>query len=355
MLHYRIEAILGAGGMGKVYRATDTKLNRGVAIKILPDAFAHNADCVRRLRREAQMLAALNHPNIAAIHELAESDGKLFLVLELVPGETLAERIGRGPLPLAQALPVIRQIAAALEAAHEKGIIHRDVKPANVKITPAGSVKLLDFGLAKAETACGAVHHQADQSDAPTATAFTQTGIVVGTLPYMSPEQARGAPLDKRTDIWSFGCVFYEVLTGRRLMAASTSSDLIAAILRDQVNLDCLPPATPPRVRLLLERCLRQDPHHRLRDIGDARIELDETAPLALAPLPPPPPRARPAPVPRPSRHLGPRRRSARASALRRLVAARIPNPKRTPFPRSFSAHHRHGRHGGFPRALARR
>jgi Tol biopolymer transport system component len=219
------------------------------------------------------MLAALNHPNIAAIHELAQAGGKYFLVLELVPGETLADRLRRGALPVVEAIAVMRQIAAALEAAHEKGIIHRDVKPANVKVTPDGRVKLLDFGLAISGLACAAA---ADLTEAPTATALTGIGTVAGTLPYMSPEQARGTPLDKRSDIWAFGCVFYEALTGRRLMDAATTSDLIAAILRDQVKLDALPAGTPPRVRRVVERCLRQDPHCRLRDIGDARIELDE-------------------------------------------------------------------------------
>jgi Tol biopolymer transport system component len=276
--HYRVESVLGSGGMGKVYLATDLTLRRDVAIKILPEEVAHDAECVRRLQREAQMLAALNHPNIAAIHELAQAGGKFFLVLELVPGETLADRLRRGALPVVEAIAVMRQIAVALEAAHEKGIIHRDVKPANVKITPDGRVKLLDFGLAISELTCTAA---ADSSEAPTATALTGIGTVAGTLPYMSPEQARGTPLDKRSDIWAFGCVFYEALTGRRLMDAGTTSDLIAAILRDQVKLDALPAETPPRVRRIVERCLRQDPHCRLRDIGDARIELDEPEPPA--------------------------------------------------------------------------
>ena len=280
--HYRVESVLGSGGMGKVYLATDLTLRRDVAVKILPEEVAHDAECVRRLQREAQMLAALNHPNIAAIHELAQAGGKFFLVLELVPGETLADRLRHGALPVVEAIAVMRQIAVALEAAHEKGIIHRDVKPANVKITPDGRVKLLDFGVAISGLACAAA---ADLSEASTATALTGIGTVAGTLPYMSPEQARGAPLDKRSDIWAFGCVFYEVLTGRRLMDASTASDLIAAILRDQVKLDRLPAETPPRVRRIVERCLRQDPHCRLRDIGDARIELDEPEPpAAVAP-----------------------------------------------------------------------
>ncbi|HVE66448.1 MAG TPA: serine/threonine-protein kinase, partial [Thermoanaerobaculia bacterium] len=227
--HYRIEGQLGAGGMGVVYLARDAVLRREVALKVLPDAFASDPERLARFEREAQLLASLTHPNIAAIHGMEQADAVRYLVLELVPGETLAERLTGGPLPVDEALEVCRQIAEALEAAHEKGIIHRDLKPANVKITPAGKVKVLDFGLAKA---FGPGPSDADLSQSPTiTTGGTQQGVILGTAAYMSPEQARGKALDKRTDIWSFGCVLYEALTGRPAFVGETISDTMAGIL----------------------------------------------------------------------------------------------------------------------------
>src|SRR5512143_425395 len=212
--HYRITERLGAGGMGEVYRAEDTSLNRHVAIKVLPDEFSHDPERLARFEREAKVLASLNHPNIAAIHGLEQADGQRFLVLELVEGQTLAHRLLKGPLPVAEALDVCRQVAEGLEAAHEKGVIHRDLKPANIQLTPDGKVKILDFGLARA------FHDQPsdmDQTHSPTITeAMTRPGVVLGTAAYMSPEQARGKAVDKRTDIWGFGCVLYECLTGKR-------------------------------------------------------------------------------------------------------------------------------------------
>jgi len=269
---YEIVAPLGAGAMGEVYRAHDTTLNRDVALKVLPELFAVDADRLARFTREAQVLASLNHPNIAAIYGLEESNGTQALVLELVDGPTLADRIARGPLALDEALTIARQIADALEAAHEKGIIHRDLKPANIKITGNGVVKVLDFGLAK-------VWDGASQPDLAASPRLTATDIgerILGTPAYMSPEQARGKPVDKRTDIWSFGCVLYEMLTGRQAFAGETISDTIAAILEREPEWTALPDTTPVTVRRLLQRCFEKDPRHRVRDIGDARIELDD-------------------------------------------------------------------------------
>ena len=273
--HYRIEEKIGAGGMGEVYRATDSKLGREVAIKVLPDAFAKDPERLARFDQEARLLASLNHPHIAAIYGLEESDGVRFLVLELVPGETLAERIAQGPLPLDEAFTLCRQIAEALEAAHERGIIHRDLKPANVKVTPDGKVKVLDFGLAKAFQADtgGAV----DLSQSPTASyRATSDGVILGTAAYMSPEQARGKPVDKRTDTWSFGCVLYEALTGKQAFAGETASDMISAILKEEPDWNALPKNTPVSVRRVLRRCLHKESSKRLRDMGDGGIELDE-------------------------------------------------------------------------------
>ena len=270
---YEIVSPLGAGGMGEVYRARDTRLGREVAIKILPEAFAQDAERLARFQREAQVLASLNHPNIAHIHGLEESGGGRALVLELVEGETLAERIASGPLPVEEALEVARQIADALEAAHEKGVIHRDLKPANVKRTPEGKVKVLDFGLAKALTREGAP----DVTSSPTMTAAaTQAGVVIGTAAYMSPEQARGKAADKRSDIWAFGVVVYEMLTGSKTFGGETVSDTLAAVLRSDPDWSALPENTPPGVRRLLRRCLERDPRRRLHDIADARLELEE-------------------------------------------------------------------------------
>ncbi len=260
--------------MGEVYRATDTKLNRDVALKVLPEEFARDADRMARFKREAQVLASLNHPNIAAIYGLEESEGTRCLVLELVEGPTLAERIKQGAIPLDEALNIAKQIAEALEAAHEKGIIHRDLKPANVKVTPEGMVKVLDFGLAKAlEDDPSSI----DISKSPTlSVAATQAGVILGTAAYMSPEQARGQPVDKRADIWSFGVVLYEMLTGKQAFKGDTISDTLAAVLRAEVDWDVLPAGTPASIRRLLRRCLTRDRKQRLQAIGDARFEIEE-------------------------------------------------------------------------------
>ncbi len=273
--HYKVTAKLGAGGMGEVYRATDTKLGRDVALKVLPEAFAQDAQRMARFQREAQLLASLNHPNIATIHGLEESGTTRALVMELVEGPTLAERITQGDVPLEEALQIARQMAEALEAAHEKGIIHRDLKPANVKIAPDGKVKVLDFGLAKALAPDSGAY---DISHSPTLTAMgaTRDGLILGTAAYMSPEQARGKVLDNRTDIWAFGCVLLECLTGRPVFSRDTVSDTIAAILTREPDLAALPAATPNRIRELLRRCLQKDARRRLHDIADARIEVEE-------------------------------------------------------------------------------
>ena len=262
---YEITAPLGEGGMGVVYRATDSKLKREVAIKVLPEAFAADAERLARFEREAQVLAQLQHPNIASIYGLEESGGVRALVMELVPGEDLAERLKRGPLPIDEALAVARQIAEALEEAHEKGIVHRDLKPGNVKLTPDGKVKVLDFGLAKAmapeSAASGSPSASPTLMNSPTLTAAqgTQLGVILGTAAYMAPEQARGASVGKRADIWAFGVVLCEMLTGRRLFAGETVSDTLAAVLRQDIDWTALPVGTPPGVRLLLERCLDRD------------------------------------------------------------------------------------------------
>jgi Tol biopolymer transport system component len=273
---YEITAPIGAGGMGEVYRATDTKLKRDVAIKVLPEEVARDQERLARFEREAHVLASLNHPHIAAIYGLEESDGVPCLVLELVEGQTLAERLKEGALPVEKALDLARQIASALEAAHEKGVIHRDLKPANIKITPEGTAKVLDFGLAKA-FADEAAEISGDASLSPTLTMATRAGVILGTAAYMSPEQARGKAVDKRTDIWAFGCVLYEILTGRQAFPGETASDAIARILEREPDWQAIPHSTPPRVRDLLERCLEKAPSGRLRDIGDARIELERS------------------------------------------------------------------------------
>ncbi len=270
---YEILSPLGTGGMGEVYRARDTRLDRDVAIKVLPAALSADKERILRFEREAKVLASLNHPHIAAIYGFEESDGKRFLVMELVEGETLAERLERGPIPIRDALELANGIAVALEAAHEKGVVHRDLKPANVKVTPDGSVKVLDFGLAKAMTGDAST---TDIAHSPTITAeHTRPGVVLGTATYMSPEQARGLPLDKRTDVWSFGAVLYECLAGRRPFEGETTSDLVARILEREPDWSVVRLDTPPLVRLLLRRCLTKDRNKRLRDIGDARIELE--------------------------------------------------------------------------------
>jgi len=277
---YTIEAMLGKGGMGEVYRARDTRLGRDVAIKVLPPAFTANQDRLARFEREARLLAALNHPHIGTIHGVEEDAGVLALVLEYVDGDTLADRVRFGPLPVREALGIARQIADAVGAAHDKGIVHRDLKPANVKITPQGIVKVLDFGLAKSEAAAGT----GELALSPTITSTgTDTGVILGTAAYMSPEQARGQSVDKRADVWAFGCVLYELLTGRSAFAESTSSDTIAAILRRDPDWAALPPDLPPGVVTLLHRCLEKDVHKRKRELGDARAELDDAISARLA------------------------------------------------------------------------
>jgi serine/threonine protein kinase len=280
---YKIVSLLGAGGMGEVYQAHDTKLGRDVAIKVLPSAFVHDAERLARFQREARMLAALNHPNIATIYGLEQSDDVHYLVMELVAGQTLAERVSAGSLGVKEALEIGGQIAEALEAAHEKGVIHRDLKPANVKVTLEGRVKVLDFGLAKAFAGDGGL----DISNAPTLTAVgTQEGRILGTPAYMSPEQARGKPVDKRTDIWAFGCVLYELLTGKEAFRGETVSDTITAVLEREPDWQAVPPATSGKIRDLLRRSMQKDSQHRLRDIGDARIEIEEAlVPRAMAEL----------------------------------------------------------------------
>ena len=272
--HYDVTTLIGEGGMGQVWQATDTQLNRQVALKILPDAFASDPDRLARFTREAQILASLNHLNIAAIHGIEEAEGTRALVLELVEGPTLADRIRKGPIPLDEALPIAQQIAEALEAAHEAGVIHRDLKPANIKVREDGTVKVLDFGLAKA-LAGDAL--DADLSQSPTVTAAgTQKGVILGTAAYMSPEQARGKPLDKRTDIWSFGCVLFEMLTGRTAFSGETLSDTIANVLERQPQWETLPTATPTTIQTLLRRSLTKERSERIPDIGIARIEIDD-------------------------------------------------------------------------------
>ncbi len=273
---YEVIGLLGAGGMGEVYRARDTKLRREVALKVLPDAFAADPDRVARFTREAHVLATLNHPHIAAIYGVEESGGVTALVLELVDGPTLAERIGglrakSSGLPVAEALTIAAQIADALDAAHEKGIVHRDLKPANIKLTADDRVKVLDFGLAKAL----ADDSRPDASLSPTMTAMaSRLGVIVGTAAYMSPEQAKGKPVDKRTDVWAFGCVLYEMLTGRRAFDGEDVTDFVVAVMTKEPDWAALPATTPPRVVELLRRCLKKDPRERLRDIGDARSDL---------------------------------------------------------------------------------
>ena len=298
---YEITGKLGEGGMGEVWRALDTKLGREVAIKVLPAEFAEDADRLGRFRREAQILASLGHPNIAAIHGLEEAPGILALAMELVPGEDLAARLDRGPLPVDEALGIARQIAEALEEAHGKGIVHRDLKPANIKLTPDGRVKVLDFGLAKAFTGDSSDPGRAnDASRSPTMTRqATQAGMILGTAAYMSPEQARGKPVDKRADVWSFGVVVFEMLSGARLFAGETVSDTLAAVLRADPAWALLPPGLPAPLGDLLRRCLERDPRRRLHDIADARIVLEDlvegrgpaAAPAAHLPSLSPPPR----------------------------------------------------------------
>src|SRR5438552_462265 len=277
---YEILSAIGAGGMGEVYRARDTTLNRDVAMKVLPESFASDPDRLARFTREAQTLASLNHPNIAHIHGLQESGGVRALVMELVEGDDLSQRIARGAIPLDDALPIAKQIAEALEAAHEHGIIHRDLKPANIKVRPDGTVKVLDFGLAKMMEPASAMSGNAMTS--PTLSIHaTQAGIILGTAAYMSPEQAAGKPVDKRSDLWAFGVVLMEMLTGRPVFPGETVSHILAAVLKSDPDWTALPANTSAPIRRLLRRCLDKDRRRRLDSAADARLEIDE----ALAPI----------------------------------------------------------------------
>jgi eukaryotic-like serine/threonine-protein kinase len=290
---YHILDKLGEGGMGEVYRARDTRLKRDVAIKILPEAFALDGDRLARFEREAQLLASLNHPHIAAIYGVEESSGTRGLVLELVEGETLAERLQRGAMPVGEARTIASQIAQALEAAHDRGIIHRDLKPANIKLTPDGTVKVLDFGLAKAlDPVAGTEVLAHPLANSPTVSVgATRAGVLLGTAAYMSPEQARGLALDARTDIWAFGCVLFEMLTGRMAFAGGTVTDVLSAILSQEPDWNALPSDAGDVVARLLRKCLAKDLKRRLRHIGDARLELDDSS--VVAPTSPSPGRGR--------------------------------------------------------------
>jgi serine/threonine-protein kinase len=280
---FEVLAPIGSGGMGEVYRANDTKLGRPVALKVLSPALADDADYMARFAREAQVLASLNHPNIATIYGLEESGGVRALVMELVEGSTLAERLAAGTIPLEEALEIARQIADALEFAHEKGIVHRDLKPANVKIAPDGVVKVLDFGLAKTTEAAAPI----SPNSATLTMRATQAGLIMGTAGYMSPEQAAAKPVDKRADIWSFGVVLWEMLTGRELFSGETFSHTLAHVLTQPIDYTRIPARTPPAIRDLLRRCLDRDPRKRLRDIGEARIAIQKYQADPLAEQPP--------------------------------------------------------------------
>ncbi len=272
--HYRLVEKIGEGGMGVVWKALDTSLDREVAIKFLPETFAADSERAVRFEREAKLLASLNHPSIATVHGLHESSGTNFISMELVPGDVLADRLARGAVPVNEALETARQIAQALEAAHERGVIHRDLKPANIKVRDDGTVKVLDFGLAKV---FGSEQAGTDPSMSPTVTSSgTLAGTIMGTAAYMSPEQARGRPVDRRADIWAFGCVLYELLTGQQAFGGETMSDVMARVLEREPDWDRLPPATPWRVRNLVTHCLRKDARERLHDIADARIEIND-------------------------------------------------------------------------------
>ncbi len=292
---YEVVDLLGAGGMGEVYRARDTRLKRDVALKILPASFASDPERLARFQREAEVLASLDHPHIAAIYGIEDTDGTMALVLQLVEGETLADRIARGPIPLDEALPIGRQIAEALEAAHEQGVIHRDLKPANVKITPDGAVKVLDFGLAKlveqGSAAAGSTRQDRAYgltrdpdyalSQSPTITTpalMTGVGVLLGTAAYMSPEQAKGRPADKRSDIWAFGSVLYEMLTGKRAFSGEDVADTLAFVLTKSPEWSALPAATPDAIRRLLRRALEKDRRRRLADASNLRLEIDDAS-----------------------------------------------------------------------------
>ena len=267
--------------MGEVYKANDTRLDRAVAIKVMPEEFSRDKERIARFEREAKLLASLNHPNVATLYGLEAKDGQQFLVMELVEGETLAARLDRGPIPIDEAVALFEQIAAGLEAAHGKGVIHRDLKPANIMLTPEGTVKILDFGLAKA---FADEHPPSSQTESPTVTRYTEAGVILGTAPYMSPEQARGKTVDKRSDIWAFGCVLFEALAGRTVFLGDMVSDTIARILEHDPDWSALPSKTPTHLRKLLKHCLEKDARRRLRDMGDALYELEQKEPELVPP-----------------------------------------------------------------------
>ncbi|MGK2857976.1 MAG: protein kinase domain-containing protein [Thermoanaerobaculia bacterium] len=273
---YEILALIGAGGMGEVWRARDTRLGREVAIKILPDEFVENADRLARFEREARVLASFNHPRIASIFGLEQHEGRTLLVMELAPGDTLAQRIGRGPIAIREAMEIALQIAEALEAAHDKGIVHRDLKPANVKVSDDGEVKVLDFGIAKVFEQ-DEISGGNDDTKSPTVVKTASgAGVIMGTAAYMAPEQARGKKVDRRADVWAFGATLWEMLTRKRLFSGETVTDTLAAVLREEADLSELPAEVPEPIRRLLRRCLVKDPKHRMRDIGDARLEIED-------------------------------------------------------------------------------
>src|SRR5215467_882475 len=268
---YEVTSLLGEGGMGVVFRAHDTKLQRDIALKLLPDHFADDPERLARFQREAQVLASLNHPNIAQIYGLEDSTPQTCIVMELVEGETLAERLRRGRIPLDEALPIAKQIAEALAAAHEKGVIHRDLKPANIKVTPDRKVKVLDFGLAKAFQG-----QQTSLSNSPTLMSASVPGVILGTAAYMSPEQAKGIEANRASDIWAFGCVLYELLTGRAVFEGETIGEVLAGIFKTEPDWSLLPADVPESIRRLLRRALQKDVALRLHDIADARIEIED-------------------------------------------------------------------------------
>ena len=280
---YEVATLIGRGGMGEVYQARDTTLDRDVALKVLPEAFTADPDRLARFEREAKVLASLNHPNIGSIYGLEEAEGIRALVLELVEGPTLADRITQGPIPIDEALPIAKQIAEALEAAHEQGVIHRDLKPANIKVKSDGTVKVLDFGLAKAfQPEAG----DPGLSQSPTISltaAATQMGMVIGTAAYMSPEQAKGKPIDKRADVWAFGAVLFEMLTGRKLFDAGDVSEMLASVLVKDPDISSIGNDVPAHIRSVVRRCLVKDPRNRLRDIGDVRLAMEETFETAVS------------------------------------------------------------------------
>jgi eukaryotic-like serine/threonine-protein kinase len=287
---YDVTAPIGEGGMGQVYRGRDTKLNRDVALKVLPDSFANDPDRLARFTREAQTLASLSHPNIAAIYGLEDSGGVSALVMELVEGEDLSQRIARGAIPIDEALPIAKQIAEALEAAHEQGVIHRDLKPANIKVRSDGTVKVLDFGLAKAMDPTGAVSVSNSMSPTITTPAMTQAGMILGTAAYMSPEQAKGRTVDRRVDVWAFGAVLFEILSGRQPFSGETVSETLAEVMKSEPPWQALPADVPANLARLIRQCLVKEPRHRIRDIGDVRLALDgafeTSAPPTRAPSP---------------------------------------------------------------------